>query len=86
MTSLIELLGDRRDERRARQLRNRFGRQRRLLSWQRLGPERWLARLSGPEHPETIEALGSTRLEAIAAAELVLGDARVATHLFPRFE
>jgi hypothetical protein len=69
MFTLLLTLGDRRDELRARLLREVFGRRRWLLSWQRLGRRRWLARLSCPDLAETVEAIGWTRCRAIASAE-----------------
>ena len=65
--NVIELL-DRLDEGRARRIRERYGRRGMLLSWQRDASERWLARLSSPEHPRTIELTGPTRIGAIARA------------------
>jgi len=65
--NVIELL-DRLDEGRARRIRERYGRRGMLLSWQRDASERWLARLSSPEHPRTIELSGPTRIGAIARA------------------
>lgn len=63
---------DQRDQRRACRLRQHYGRRRWLLSWLPLDDRRWLARLSCPELAETVEAVGRTRCEAIALADLTL--------------
>ncbi len=61
------------DERWARWMREEFGRKRWILSWQRLGEGRgWLARLSCPEHPETVEVDGQSRCHAIGRAHRAL--------------
>ena len=61
------------DERWARWMREEFGRKRWLLSWHRLGDGRgWLARLSCPEHPETVEVEGQSRCHAIGRAHRAL--------------
>lgn len=63
---------DRRDERRARELRDGLGRRRWLLSWAPVDDHRWLARLSCEELTETVEEVAGTRCEAIRLAELAL--------------
>jgi hypothetical protein len=61
---------DRLDEQRAVIRRSQLGQARWLVSWLDDGSGRWLARLSGPGCEETIETLGRSRFEAIAAAEV----------------
>lgn len=72
MRPLLNHLRDRLDERRARRARTRLGHRRWLVSWRRTGRGAWLARLSCPEVPETVEQAGRTRSEAIAAAVAAL--------------
>lgn len=55
-----------RDEQKAREMRERLGRGSRwLVSWEACGKNRWLARVSCPDHPETIERVGTSRIAAI---------------------
>ena len=68
MRFFLRHLGDRRDERRACQTRTNLGCRRWLVSWRRTERGAWLARLSCPEVPETIERTGPTRCAAIARA------------------
>jgi hypothetical protein len=73
---ISRLLGpwfDRRDEARARRLRVELGRCRWLVSWSRLDGGWWMARLSCPEVPPTIERIGSSRCRAIGRARTALG-------------
>ncbi len=73
-------LRDRIDERRAIRRRDRFGRRRWLLSWGRAdapdsgatGRGPWLARLSCPELPLTVERRGRSLRQAIGRAEAAL--------------
>ena len=69
-------LFDRRDERLARQLRDRLGRRGRLVSWHCDEPStsspRWTARISCRELSETLECNGQSRCRAILAAVLAL--------------
>jgi hypothetical protein len=61
---------DRFDEAAARRLRRRLGRDGQLVSWQRRpghGGD-WVARLSGPALPLTVERRGRTRRQAIRRA------------------
>ena len=61
------------DERWARWMREEFGRKKWILSWHSLGGgSGWRARLSCPEHPETVEADGHSRCVAIGRAHRVL--------------
>jgi hypothetical protein len=60
---------DRYDERRARRLRQAFGRRGRLLSWHRQPDGSWRARLSCADLPRTIERAGRSRGEAIDRAD-----------------
>lgn len=69
MTNWIARLQNWRDDRRARRLRWDYGHRGWLVSWRCVGGERWLARLSCPERPETIEGDGRTRIEAIRHAD-----------------
>lgn len=59
------------DEERARGLRERYGRNRWVLSWGAEGGA-WLAKISGPGRGETIECLGKTRVDAIERAATAL--------------
>ena len=75
MRSLLRCLSDRRDDRRARALREALGASGVLVSWHRVDPPHpkakpgpWLARASGPDWPGTIQRLGHTRLRAIGKA------------------
>ncbi|MBX6316353.1 MAG: hypothetical protein IRY99_26095 [Isosphaeraceae bacterium] len=72
MYSLLQSLCDRLDERRARRLRERYGRSGWLVSWLRLEDGSWLARLSSPDLPDTCERTGRTRSEAIRRADEAL--------------
>jgi hypothetical protein len=56
------------DEARAKKLRHEFGQRLWILSWYPSDKHSWLARLSGPGCPETIEQTGRTRSEAISEA------------------
>jgi hypothetical protein len=56
------------DEQRAKKLRHEFGQRLWILSWHPSEQGTWLARLSGPGCPETIERTGRTRAEAISGA------------------
>lgn len=69
MMNWIARLQDWRDDRRARRLRWDYGHRGWLVSWREAGDQRWLARLSCPERPETIERGGRTRIEAIRQAD-----------------
>ncbi len=64
---LIDILNER-DELRARNLREEFGRRSWLVSWNQLEQGLWLARLSCPEVPVTVERKGRTRCEAVQRA------------------
>ncbi len=73
---------DRRDQKKARALQARLGPSGWLVSWHRVdGPEirgePWLARVSCPEWPRTVERHGSCRAravhEALAALEAIVG-------------
>ncbi len=68
----LDALKDRLDDRRAQRCRYDFGTHRWLVSWAPADGRKWLARLSAPEHPETIERFGKTRVAAIQAAAKVL--------------
>lgn len=59
---------DRHDEAEAVRVREDLGRRGRLVSWRRRRDGRWLARVSDPEFPGTIERSGRTRCEAIRLA------------------
>ena len=72
MMHWIARLQDWRDDRGARRLRWDYGHRGWLVSWRCVGGERWLARLSCPDRPETIERDGRTRLEAIREADAAL--------------
>lgn len=63
---------DRRDERAAQRLRRQYGQHGWLLSWAPFPNGRWLARLSRPEWPETVERTGGSRIEAIQRADHAL--------------
>ena len=66
---------DRRDDLRARSLRDQLGREGRIVSWHRDNPRPltpWIARVSCQDLPETIEARGRTRRHAILAASDLL--------------
>ena len=56
------------DQSRAVKLRNEYGRVGWLVSWYPQEDEFWLARLSCPNYPETVEALGQSRCLAIDSA------------------
>ncbi len=76
MPMFLRSLTDQQDERLARRRREALGRARWLVSWmpsERGGP--WLARLSCPQWPDTVESTGRTRCEAISRAELILNRA-----------
>jgi hypothetical protein len=60
---------DRQDEARARRWRIDYGRQGWLLSWQRLAPGLWQARLSCPQLDGTFEGEGGSRGSAIDDAD-----------------
>jgi hypothetical protein len=72
---LMDNLLDEIDEERAKHLRIAFGQKRWLLSWSRADSGLWAARLSAPDHPETVEREGRTRLDAIERAEITLRQA-----------
>jgi hypothetical protein len=61
-------LQDRWDIRRAVSRRDRLGRRRWLVNWQRRPDGWWLARVSCPRVPITIERAGPTRCQAIRRA------------------
>lgn len=67
----VEDLLDELDGQRAKRLREKYGLQRWVLSWMPEGTK-WMARISGPGHAETIERIGRTRVEAIERAALAL--------------
>jgi hypothetical protein len=70
-TQAVELMNsllDEVDEERARRIRHQLGQLRWIVSWSRTDEGPWLARLSGPGHPETIERSGRTRVHAIEQA------------------
>jgi hypothetical protein len=69
MATIKSQLIQRMDEQCAVLRREQLGHASWLVSWQELGPTRWMARLSGPGCEETIEAIGRDRCGAIAAAE-----------------
>lgn len=62
-----EVMGDV-DQSRAVKLRNEYGRVGWLVSWYPQEDEFWLVRLSSPNYPETVEALGQSRCLAIDSA------------------
>jgi hypothetical protein len=66
--ALMDSLLDEIDEDRARQLRHELGQRRWIVSWARTDEGPWLARVSGPGYPETIERTGLTRVHAIELA------------------
>jgi hypothetical protein len=72
MTRWIVLVRDWRDDRRARRLRLDYGRRHWLVSWRADGPDRFVARLSCPGWPETVERAGTSRLDAIRRADRAL--------------
>jgi hypothetical protein len=63
---------DRRDDRRAREIRAELGPRGVLVSWHRVdlphARRRWLARVSCRDWPETVEQAGFSRCRAILAA------------------
>lgn len=65
-----------RDERTARELRERLGPSGRLVSWSQEESDdpypQWIARVSGPELPETFERRGRSRCRAILNAIMAL--------------
>jgi hypothetical protein len=78
MRSLWKSWLDRRDNRRARRRRQALGRRRWLVSWYPRRDGWWVARISGPDDPETVERAGASRIDAIDRAERAL-TARLAT-------
>jgi hypothetical protein len=72
MQDFLDRFRDKRDDQRARVLRANYGRRGWLVSWRRLEDGSWLARLSCPEWPETVEATGATRCRAILRADWAL--------------
>ncbi len=73
MQTMLKTLRDDHDERWARLMRDEFGRRRWLLSWQRDDAgEGWVARLSCPQLPETVERQGRSRCHAIGRANRAL--------------
>ncbi|HWE38565.1 MAG TPA: hypothetical protein VG406_18485 [Isosphaeraceae bacterium] len=72
MRSLWNSWLDRRDDRRARRRRQVLGRRRWLVSWRPRRDGWWVARVSCPSDPETIERAGASRIEAIDHAERAL--------------
>ena len=62
-----EVMGDV-DQSKAVKLRQEYGRVGWLVSWYPQEDEFWLARLSCPNYPETVEALGQSRCLAIDSA------------------
>lgn len=79
MRTLLQTWRDRRDDRRARRRRDELGRRRWLVSWQSRRDGWWVARVSCPQDPETVERAGATRLDAIESAERALADRLAAT-------
>ena len=71
---LMDSLLDEIDEERAKRLRHEFGQRRWVLSWIR-ADDAWMARLSAPGVPETIERTGRTRIEAIERTAVALREA-----------
>jgi hypothetical protein len=69
---LMDNLLDEIDEERARQLRNDLGRRHWLVSWMLDDDGTWMARVSGPGYPDTVERTGRTRVEAIERATSAL--------------
>ena len=63
---------DCRDERRARALRESYGKRLRLLSWVRDSDGRWRARLSGPGVERTLERTGRSRARAAESAAVAM--------------
>lgn len=72
MNSYLAVLLDRRDERLAMIRREQIGPYGWLVSWSHCRNGRWMARLSCPQWPATIERGGPTRREAIRRAESAL--------------
>jgi hypothetical protein len=70
---LMNSLLDEVDEERARRVRHQLGQRRWLVSWSQIDGGKWLARLSGPGRPETIERSGRTRVHAIELAVAAAG-------------
>jgi hypothetical protein len=67
----VDDLIDELDETRAKRLREQYGLRKWILSWMPEG-KKWMARISGPGHADTIEAIGRTRFEAIERAARAL--------------
>ena len=67
----VEEFRERHDELTASRMRQSLGVAGSLVSWSSQGEGLWLARLSGPDLAETIEAVGKRRVEAIQEAELI---------------
>jgi hypothetical protein len=67
-------LRDRWDDLRAIRRRADLARRRWLVSWHRRGDGSWLARVSSPDLPVTIERASSTRCRAIDRAARYLAD------------
>jgi hypothetical protein len=72
MDTALQSMIDEYDERFARRRRQRYGLRGWLVSWYRQPGGRWLARLSCPDQPDTVERLGRTRCEAINRADAAL--------------
>jgi len=73
MQTMLKTLRDDHDERWARLMRDEFGRRKWLLSWHRDEvADAWLARLSCPQLPETVERHGRSRCHAIGRANRAL--------------
>jgi hypothetical protein len=72
MFHLLSLFLDARDARFAGRLREDYGARGWLISWERRGDARWVARLSCPAFPETVTRRGRTRCHAARRAEQAL--------------
>ena len=68
---IMDNLLDELDEDRAKGLREVYGLSRWVLSWMVEGGA-WMARISGPGYPDTIERTGRTRVAAIKKAAAAL--------------
>lgn len=68
----LDALRDELDGELARRYRRALGKRRWLVSWAEEADGLWLARLSGPEYPDTVERTGRSRAEAIATAARAL--------------
>jgi hypothetical protein len=68
----LDALRDELDAEVARRYRKSLGKKFWIVSWAESGDGLWLARLSGPEYPDTVERTGRSRSEAIASAARAL--------------